>query len=61
MFFFKFFGLNISLIRDLLTAHEHQLSDIAEACKKEMNLLSCLKDNQVVSFVNFLKNKIKIN
>jgi len=35
----------------LVEAHEHQLSDITETCKKEMNLLSSLKDSQMVKSV----------
>ena len=35
----------------LVEAHEHQLSDITETCKREMNLLSSLKGSQMVSFV----------
>lgn len=31
----------------LVEAHEHQLSDITETCKKEMNLLSSLKGSQM--------------
>jgi hypothetical protein len=31
-------------------AHENQLSDITETCKKEMNLLTCLRDSQMVCF-----------
>jgi len=33
----------------LVEAHENQLSDITETCKKEMNLLSSLKDSQMVN------------
>lgn len=32
----------------LVEAHEHQLSDITETCKREMNLLSSLKGSQMV-------------
>lgn len=49
----------------LVEAHEHQLSDITETCKREMNLLSSLKGSQMVrqkprlnSVLNFLNNLI---
>jgi hypothetical protein len=38
-------------LNQLVVAHEHQLSDITETCKMEMNLLSCLKDSQMVKII----------
>jgi hypothetical protein len=51
------------LKRKLLVAHENQISDLAEACKKEMSLLNCLKDSQMVNsnrFVDFVKSSFSI-
>lgn len=31
----------------LIVAHENQLSDLSETCKKEMNLILSLKDSQL--------------
>ena len=41
-------------LNKLVVAHEHQLSDLTETCKMEMNLLSCLKDSQMVKKIIFL-------
>lgn len=37
----------------MVVAHENQLCELTETCKKEMNLLSCLRDSQMVYILNF--------